>query len=65
MGENPVKMDQVNASLKQIGTGVLDLFKPLHSNHPNDNIDGTVALLEYFARNDVVSSILSMNDNFQ
>lgn len=45
--------DKVHLSSKLMNSGVLDLFEPLSSNDANDNINGTVELLNYFAQNDV------------
>lgn len=43
---------------KSIDSNIFDLFKPLNSDDPNTNIDGSVELLKYFAKTDVWSEFL-------
>lgn len=48
--------DKVNLNSKVVDSIVSDLFKPLNSDDSTVNIDGSVELLKYFAKDDVRSS---------
>lgn len=49
--------DKVNLNSKVVDLNVLfDLFEPLNSDDSTVNIDGSVELLKYFAKDDVRSS---------
>lgn len=52
--------DKVNSNSKAVKSNVFDLFKPLVSDDANENINGSVELLKYFAKNDVRSSHLTL-----
>lgn len=52
--------DQVNLNTKVVKSNVFDLFKPLNSDDANENINGSVELLKYFAKNDVRSHNLTL-----
>lgn len=45
--------DKANLTSKLINSNVFDLFKPLNSEDSNVNINGSLELLKYFAKNDV------------
>lgn len=45
--------DKVNKNSKLVNSNVFDLFKPLNSDDANININGSVELLKYFAKDDV------------
>lgn len=52
--------DKVNSNAKVVNSNVFDLFKSLNSDDSTVNIDGSVQLLKYFAKDDVRSSYFNL-----
>lgn len=55
--------DKVNSNAKVVNSNVFDLFKSLNSDDSTENIDGSVQLLKYFAKDDVRSSYFNLKKN--